>query len=453
VSGVIKFLGDAFAFELLLAFVAIYPLLTASVWSVTSLIYAVRRERRGDDSFYAIGNEDLPKITLLVPAYREAASLDGTLDALHDLDYPAYEVLVIDDGSPDATADIARRHVRRDTRFRLLRKEVNEGKAMAMNDAIPLATGEIVVVVDADARLHRPALRYIAAHFVRLPRFAAVTGNPHVANGTTLLAALQTLEFTSIISVLRRAQVVWGRMLTVSGVISAFRKSALTDIGMFDPTMVTEDIDVTWRLQRRFYDVRYEPRALVDMTVPTTLGGLWRQRRRWATGLTQVLRYHRGLLGSWRSRRQWPILIEAVLSIAWAHALILLLTFWALSLIAGVPPVGANPFPNGWGMLIATACLVQLGVGVSLDRRYDASVTRSLLIAPLYPLLYWALMAVVTVRSTIPALFARRTNAVARWHTPREHDTTAATAADALPDTRPATTRLAADSAAVKQSD
>src|SRR5207247_2039339 len=191
-------------------------------------------------------------------------------------------------------------HVRRDTRFRLLRKEVNEGKAMAMNDAIPLATGEIVVVVDADARLHRPALRYIAAHFVRLPRVAAVTGNPRVANGTTLLAALQTLEFTSIISVLRRAQVVWGRMLTVSGVISAFRKSALTDIGMFDPTMVTEDIDVTWRLQRRFYDVRYEPRALVDMTVPTTLGRLSRQLRRWATGLTQVLSYHRGLPGRCR---------------------------------------------------------------------------------------------------------------------------------------------------------
>jgi poly-beta-1,6-N-acetyl-D-glucosamine synthase len=453
VRHVIEFADDTFAFTLLLAFVAVYPLLTASVWSITSLIYAVRRERGGDDNFYAIGNEDLPKITLLVPAYREAASLDGTLSALHDLDYPAYEVLVIDDGSPDATAEIARRHVRRDTRFRLLRKEVNEGKAMAMNDAIPLATGEIVVVVDADARLHRPALRYIAAHFVRLPRVAAVTGNPRVANSTTLLAALQTLEFTSIISMLRRAQVVWGRMLTVSGVISAFRKSALTDIGMFDPAMVTEDIDVTWRLQRRFYDVRYEPRALVDMTVPTTLRGLWRQRRRWATGLTQVLRYHRGLLGSWQSRRQWPIFVEAALSITWAHAFIVLIVFWTLSLIAGVPPVGANPFPNGWGMLIATACLVQLGIGVSLDRRYDRSVTRSLLIAPLYPLVYWALMAVVTVRSTIPALFARRTNAVARWHTPRENDATTDPAAHTLPDPHPTTTRLAADSAAVKQSD
>jgi poly-beta-1,6-N-acetyl-D-glucosamine synthase len=453
VSGLVESIGDAIAFQLLLGFVAIYPLLTASIWTVTSLIYAARRERGDDHGFYAIGDEDLPRVTLLVPAYREAATLDATLSALRRLDYPDYEVLVVDDGSPDATAEIARRHVRRDTRFRLLRKEVNEGKAMAMNDAMPLATGEIVVVVDADARLHPPALRYIAAHFVRLPRVGAVTGNPRVANRTTLLAELQTLEFTSIVSVLRRAQVVWGRTLTVSGVISAYRKSALTDVGMFDPTMVTEDIDVTWRLQRRFYDVRYEPRALVDMTVPTTLRALWRQRRRWAFGLTQVMRRHRGLLGHWPSRRQWPVLIEAALSITWAHALTVLVAFWTLSLLAGVPPAGASPFPNGWGMVIATVCMIQLGVGVYLDRRYDRSVTRSLLIAPLFPIFYWALTSAVTVRSTIPALFARRPDAVARRHTPRGGATTADAAADAIPDPHQTSTRLAADSTAAKQSD
>jgi biofilm PGA synthesis N-glycosyltransferase PgaC len=457
VRGLLESIGHALAFELLLGFVAVYPVLMATVWTVTSLIYTVRREHGEDDGFYAVENEELPRITLLVPAYREEASIEGKLSALHELDYPDYEVLVVDDGSPDATAEIARRHVRRDSRFRLLRKEVSEGKAMAMNDAIPLATGEIVVVLDAEARLQSQALRYIAAHFVRLPRVAAVVGNPLVENRATLLAELQTLEFTAVISVLRRAQVVWGRMLTAVGMISAFRRSALQDIGFFDPTMASEDVDVSWRLQRRFYDVRYEPRALVDVTVPTTLRALWRQRRRWAMGLTQVLRHHRGVISSWRSRRQWPALIEAVLSITWAHAFLVVIGLWALSLAAGVAPIGAAPFPNGWAMLVVTVCLMQLAVGVYLGRRYDRSVTRSLLIAPLYPLLYWALMAVVTVRSTIPALFARRTKAVARWHTPREDDTSAkaasAPATDVLPVQNPTPPRLAADSAAVKQSD
>src|SRR6266508_4457431 len=408
-------LAGSWPLHVALAFIAVYPLVTAVVWVVTSVMFALRRERGSDESFYDIADEDLPVVSLLVPAYCEELVLGATLDALHRLDYPEYEVVVVDDASTDATPAIARGHVERDPRFRLLRKTTNEGKAMAMNDAMPVLRGEIVVVVDADARLRPDALRSMVAHFVRLPRVGAVTGNPRVANRRGLITELQRLEFTSIVSILRRAQVVWGRILTVSGVISAFRRSALEDVGLFDPSMATEDIDVSWRLQRRFYDVRYEPRALIDMSVPTTLRGLWRQRRRWAIGLVQVLRRHGGAVTSWRSRRQWPVLVEAMLSIAWAHAFTALVAFWLLCLVAGVRPIGASPFPNGWGMLIATVCLVQLAVGVWLDRRYDRSVGRAFLVAPLYPLIYWMLMAVITVRSTVPALVARRKTAVARW--------------------------------------
>jgi poly-beta-1,6-N-acetyl-D-glucosamine synthase len=418
-TDVLRALADAWPTYVVLTFIALYPMVTASIWVVTAFIYSTRREGAGSDQFYAIPDADLPLVTVLVPAYREEVEIDRTLSALHNLDYPDYEVLVVDDGSPDATAEIARRHVERDPRFRLLAKKVNEGKALAMNDAMPLVRGEVVVVVDADARLHRDALRPLAAHFVRLPRVAAVTGNPRVANRDTIVAELQTLEFTSIVSLLRRAQVVWGRILTVSGVISAFRVSALRDVGMFDPSMATEDIDVSWRLQRRFYDVRYEPRALVDMTVPATVGALWRQRRRWALGLVQVLRRHRSVITTWKTRRQWPVFIEAALSIVWAHAFLVMLTFWALCLAVGVDPPGASPFPNAWGMVVGTACLAQLLCGVALDRRYDRSVSKSFLIAPLYPLGYWLLMAVVTVVSTLPALL-RRQPSVARWSTVRE---------------------------------
>lgn len=418
-ADVLSGVSGSIPFLILIAFIAGFPLFTACVWIATSLIYMVNRERR-DDGFYDIPDDQLPRVTILVPAYREGSTLDGALARMHDLDYPDYEVIVVDDGSPDDTADIARRHVAADPRFRLLRKELNEGKAMAMNDAMPLVTGEVLVVVDADAGIHRGALRYLVAHFVRLARVAAVTGNPRVTNRRGVLTELQTLEFTSIVSVLRRAQVVWGRILTVSGVISAFRVSALRDVGLFDPSMATEDIDVTWRLQRRFYDVRYEPRALVDMTVPATAAALWRQRRRWAQGLIQVLRRHWRIALDWRCRRQWPVLIEAVLSIVWAHAFLLLMTVWLLSLAVGIEPVGAAPFPNGWGMLIGSMCLLQMGVGVFLDRRYDRSVTSVIWVAPIYPLLYWVLMSAVTVSSTLPTLRAGDRPRLAQWHTPRE---------------------------------
>lgn len=416
---VLSVLAGAWPVHALLVFIALYPMVTAVVWVVTAWVYAARRESAASDAFYDIPDEQLPLITVLVPAFREASGIGATLEALHYLDYPHYEVLVVDDGSPDDTALIAQRHVHQDPRFRLMAKTVNEGKALAMNDAMPLVRGTVLVVVDADARLHRDALRPIAAHFVRLPRVGAVTGNPRVSNRGTIVAELQTLEFTSIVSLLRRAQVVWGRILTVSGVVSAFRVSALRDVGLFDPSMATEDIDVSWRLQRRFYDIRYEPRALVDMTVPATLTTLWRQRRRWALGLVQVLRRHRAVIRTWKNRRQWPVFVEAVLSVLWAHAFLLMLTFWALCLSAGVAPPGASPFPNAWGMIVATACLVQLAFGVRLDRRYDRSVSAAFWIAPLYPLGYWLMMSLVTVRSTLPALL-RPQPSVARWSSVRE---------------------------------
>jgi poly-beta-1,6-N-acetyl-D-glucosamine synthase len=432
VRALLEWAGQTPAFTVALVLLAAYPTISAIGWIVTALTYRANRERdleprERDDilpgqaarDFYDIADADLPHVSVLVPAFNEEAVLDESLASLHAVDYPSFEVIVIDDGSTDATASITRRHLAVDDRFRLVRKVLNEGKAMAMNDALAVAQGEVIVVVDADARLRPDALRAIAAHFVRLPRVGAVTGNPRVRNRSTLLSDLQALEFTAIVSVLRRAQTVWGRIMTVSGVISAFRASALDDVGGFDPSMATEDIELSWRLQRRFYDIRYEPRALIDMAVPTTFSGLWHQRRRWASGLAQVLRRHGDVLLHWRNRRHWPVAVEAICSVAWAHLFVLMCAFWLACLAVGAPPRGASPFPNGWGMVIATLCIGQIACGVALDLRYDRTILRRLWLAPLYPVAYWAIMALVTVRSTWRPLLLGRRPAVTRWQTSR----------------------------------
>jgi biofilm PGA synthesis N-glycosyltransferase PgaC len=235
-----------------------------------------------------------------------------------------------------------------------------------------------------------------------------VTGNPRVANRESFLSKLQSIEFASIISLMRRAQRVWGRIMTMSGVVGIFRRTALFDVGLYSPEMATEDIDLTWRLQLRHWDVRYESHAVMWMRVPQSLRGLWRQRRRWALGLSQVMTRHARQMLQWRHRRFWPVLCESLASVAWAYSYLFLTVVWLTSYALGYPPIGASPIPNFWGMLIATVCLLQLFVGVMLDRVYDERLPRYYIVAPFYPLIYWILMAVITVVSAPAGLNVNR---------------------------------------------
>lgn len=408
--------GEHPVYWVALGFFALYPVVSALMWITTALNFYLRRERHRSTKPEVL--DPYPPVSVLIPAFCEEKVIADTLAWATRIDYPDYEVVVVDDASTDGTREAVMPFVRRG-QVRLLSKSQNEGKAMAMNDALPCLRGEIVLVLDADACPDPRILRWMVPHF-RSARVAGVTGNPRVANRETFLAELQVVEFTSIVSVLRRAQRVWGRLLTMSGVVGAFRKSALFDVGLYSPEMATEDIDLTWKLQRACYDVRYEPEAVVWMRVPLTLRGLWRQRRRWAKGLAQVLRRHAGVMVSWRERRMWPVYVEAVLSILWAYCFVLLTAFWLVSYSVGVPPVGASPIPNWWGMTIGTLCLLQLGTGVLLDSRYDRSVLKAFPMAVAYPVVYWMLMSLVTALSTpAGALRRSRLGQVTQWRTAR----------------------------------
>lgn len=400
-----------------LIFFAWYPIFSSLMWIFTSLVYYFRRERQEDEEFYHI--DDSPPVTVLIPAFNEERNIEATLESAAKLNYPNYEVVVVDDASMDSTADIVLRFVR-EKKVRLVRKHFNQGKAMALNDAIPCTNGEIILIIDADASLDPDILRYIVPHF-RFPRVAAVTGNPRVANRKSFLGKLQSIEFSSIISLQRRAQRVWGRLMTMSGVVGAFRRSALIDAGMYSPEMATEDIDMTWKLQLKHYDVRYEARAIVWMNVPQSLQGLWSQRRRWSLGQAQVIRRYAPVALAWGHRRLWPVLLESVLSMFWAYDFVVLTLLWIISYSIGFPPVGASPIPNWWGMIIASVCLSQLFTGVVLDRRYDPRLEWYFGVAVFYPIIYWILLAVVTVSFSLRGLLIEpKTGRVTRWKPVRE---------------------------------
>jgi biofilm PGA synthesis N-glycosyltransferase PgaC len=405
-----------FVYYLVLSYFAWYPIFSSAVWVITSLLFFVRREVMGKTA-----NENpryTPPVTVLIAAFNEERNIERTIEGLLRIDYPDYEIVIVDDGSTDGTVGKIMPYVLAG-KLRLVRKLVNEGKAMALNDALRCTRGEILLIMDADAVPDEKILRYMVPHF-QSPRVGAVTGNPRVFNRESFLGKLQAIEFTSIISLQRRAQRVWGRILTMSGVVACFHRQALMDAGLFSPDMATEDIDLTWKLQLKFYDVRYEPRAIVWMRVPQSFRGLWRQRRRWAKGLIQVLKRRGRQAMNWKSRRLWPIVIESTASVCWAYCFVLLTGVWVVSYSAGYPPVGASPIPNWWGMLIGSMCLVQLLTGVILDRKYDRRLYLYYFVAVFYPLIYWVLMAVVTTVSTPGALFKHRVGVPTKWKPVRE---------------------------------
>ncbi|HSZ14646.1 MAG TPA: glycosyltransferase family 2 protein [Solirubrobacteraceae bacterium] len=418
-TGWIRAIADAPVYLALMGFLGLYPVVTGLYWIVGAVIFSAHRER-SDPGFYEL--EEHPHVSVLVAAHNEEAVIGETVARLLELDWPAFDVTVVDDGSTDRTSELLI-GLAEAGRIRLVTKRVNEGKAMALNDALPLLDGEIVLIVDADGRPQPDVLRWMVPHFVKVPRVAAVTGNPRVVNTTTLLAKLQAIEFTATVSVLRRAQATWGRLTTFSGICTALRKSAIEDVGRFRVGMATEDIALAWQLQTAYADVRYEPRALFAMQVPETLPAWWSQRTRWARGLAQVLRANHVILRDVRARRMWPVWAEGLLSTLWSHLFFLAAGFWALALVTGVYGFAGNPIPNFWGLLIASVLVLQITIGLSLDGRYDHSVRRYALWIPIYPLAYWMLSAAAAVRGTLPGLVRARSTAPVTWKQKRYHAT------------------------------
>lgn len=408
---VFQAIDHTFVYAIVLQFYGTYPIAMSWIWICVSLFFRRSQEQKALEL-----DGDMPSVSILVPCYAEEHTIGSTIEALLALEYPNFEIIIINDNSPDDTVSKARQFLY-DPRVRLIDKKVNEGKAMGLNDALPICRSEILLIIDADIIVSPKLLKYMIPHFLGT-RVAAVTGNPRVRNRKSLLQHLQAVEFSSIVSMQRRAQRVLGRILTVSGAVFAVRRTALIEAGGFSSDMATEDMDLSWRLQMRFWDIRYEPRAIVWMQVPPNLRELWKQRRRWARGLAQAIARHREIPFRWKLRRMWPIYYESCASILWAFVFILTTAFWATCKLSGYTPVGASPFPNFWGMAIATTCIAQLGIGAWVDRRYDPEIMRSMMYSVFYPIIYWIMMAVITFIYTLPALF-RKPPRVQTWQIQR----------------------------------
>lgn len=279
---------------------------------------------------------ELPPASIIVPAYNEDAVIEPALRSLLDLDYPSYEIIVVDDGSTDETAArasaLAGDHGR--ASIRVLTR-ANAGKAGALNAGIALARHDYVVCMDADSRLSRDALRVAMRHF-RDPRVGAVAGNVKVANRNTLWSALQALEYIEGLNLARRAQGFLHVVNIVPGPIGIFRRDVLAAVGGYDTDTFAEDADLTLKILTGGWHITYENRAIAWTEAPERLHDLIKQRYRWTRGILQALRKRRAQLGApGRGLAVWSslqaMLFEAVL---WPVMNVVGNLFFAISALA-----------------------------------------------------------------------------------------------------------------------
>lgn len=268
-----------------------------------------------------------PLVSIVVPAFNEAITIERCLDSLALLRYKKLEVIVSDDCSKDATASIVRRYIRNNPKrsIRLYSSRTNGGRGAAINRGIARSKGEIIVAFDADCVFEPESIHKLVQHFAN-PGISAVAANVRITDDRTVLTMLQKLEYlVSFRS--KKFNTVTNSEFIIGGAGASYRASKLREVGGFDERMKTEDIELSMRMTRllgKTGGLVYASDYVVHTEAVPSYKALLRQRYRWKFGSMQALFHNRSLLFSVK-RSQNPFATVVRLPFAlWSEIMLLL---------------------------------------------------------------------------------------------------------------------------------
>jgi poly-beta-1,6 N-acetyl-D-glucosamine synthase len=308
---------------------------------------------------------ELPPVSILIPAYNEAEVIGQAIESLLQLDYPTYEVIVVDDGSTDDTLEVARPWEGRASgvEVRVLTKR-NGGKASALNAGIARSRYPFVMCMDADSWVEPGALKAAMPHF-HDASVGAVAGNVKVANRENLLTRLQALEYIEGLNMPRRAQGFIAAVNIVPGPVGVFRREALEEVGGYDTDTFAEDADLTLQLITSGWKIIYEDQAITWTQAPTRPLDLIQQRYRWTRGILQALKKRKGVY--WRPFPDFPLWLSALEmgfeAIVWPILNVYAHLFFAIVALL----FGAGELLLYWWILLTMLDLVMALVTVSME--------------------------------------------------------------------------------------
>ncbi|WP_164491612.1 glycosyltransferase [Staphylospora marina] len=273
---------------------------------VALLIYFAFRQRknlwqrRRAQTFTVVRSNFNPLVSVVIAAYNEEKVINKTIRSVLASDYRPLEVIIVNDGSTDRTAEVIREEFAGTPGIRVITKP-NSGKTDSINVGYKYAKGEIIVSIDADTIIAPDAITLMVRHFVD-EKVAAVSGNVKVGNIRNLLTLWQHVEYITGFNLERRAFDELNAIPVVPGAIGAWRKSAVEEAGYYQHDTLAEDTDITLTLLRLGYKVQYEDRAYAWTEAPEDVRSFLKQRTRWIYGTLQCLWKHRGALFSGKQK-------------------------------------------------------------------------------------------------------------------------------------------------------
>ncbi len=241
-----------------------------------------------------------PFVSIIIPIYNESKIIQKSIASLLRLDYSNYEIIIVNDGSTDDTAEVAKKLVGYqkgrygDVKVSLINKP-NGGKARALNAGISYSKAELVLCMDGDSQLSEDCLKMSVRHFVD-PKIGAVAGNVKVLNRKKFFTDLQALEYIEGLNMARSSQSFFNLVNIIPGPIGVFRKKAIEEVNYYSSDTFAEDADLTLKILARGWKIFYEQKAISYTEAPEKLHQLLKQRYRWTRGILQAIRKHKSLL-------------------------------------------------------------------------------------------------------------------------------------------------------------
>ena len=351
------------------------------------VIATVRRRRRRGAVWPSPSNVQVP-VSVVLAAYNEEQIIDRTLRSVLASKHPLAEVIVVNDGSSDRTAEKVLEVAEHDPRVHLVQQH-NTGKAGALNAGLGKASSEIIVTLDADTLLTPETIARLVRHLDadETGRLGAVAGVVRVGNRRrNLLTRWQALEYLTQIGVERAAQDVMGAISIVPGACAAWRKAAIQAVGGYTDVTLAEDCDLSLSLHRAGWRVTQDDEAFAFTEAPETVDALLDQRTRWTFGSLQAIWKHRDLL--FRSRYGllgWYVLPQHAL------AIILPIVFLPFIVFMGIRTAQEQGIQVVlfYFLVFLAAHLIVAAVGVVLMREK----WRHLWMVPVYRIVYEPLRA------------------------------------------------------------